>query len=97
MITLLDADLVIDDQAGYTDLAFSQIAVADLVVINKTDLVSPRQIEDVRQKVEAIVPGARILETTFGGAKQFVDALQRPSRPRGICHLDLSQSSGMVF
>jgi G3E family GTPase len=36
------------------------------VVINKTDLVSPRQIEDVRQKVEAIVPGARILETTFG-------------------------------
>jgi G3E family GTPase len=64
MITLLDADLVIDDQAGYTDLAFSQIAVADLVVINKTDLVSPRQIEDVRQKVEAIVPGARILETT---------------------------------
>ena len=66
MITLLDADLVIDDQAGYTDLAFSQIAVADLVVINKTDLVSPRQIEDVRQKVEAIVPRACILETTFG-------------------------------
>jgi G3E family GTPase len=66
MITLLDADLGIDDQAGYTDLAFSQIAVADLVVINKTDLVSPRQIEVVRQKVEAIVPRARILETTFG-------------------------------
>jgi G3E family GTPase len=66
MITLLDADLVIDDKAGYTDVAFSQIAVADLVFINKTDLVSPRQIEDVRQKVEAIVPGARILETTFG-------------------------------
>jgi G3E family GTPase len=66
MIALLDADLVIDDQADYTDLAYSQIAVADLVVINKTDLASPRQIEDVRQKVEAIVPRARILETTFG-------------------------------
>jgi G3E family GTPase len=66
MITLLDADLVIDDQADYSDLAYAQVAVADLVVINKTDLVSPRQIEDVRQKVEAIVPGARILETTFG-------------------------------
>jgi G3E family GTPase len=66
MITLLDADLVIDDQADYTDLAYSQIAVADLVVINKTDLASPRQIEDVRQKVEAIVPRARILKTTFG-------------------------------
>ncbi len=66
MITLLDADLVIDDQADYTDIAYSQIAVADLVVINKTDLVSPRQIEVVRQKVEAIVPRACILETTFG-------------------------------
>jgi G3E family GTPase len=66
MITLLDADLVIDDQADYTDLAYSQIAVADLVVINKTDLVPPERLETVRQKVEAIVPRARILETTFG-------------------------------
>jgi len=66
MIALLDADLVIDDQADYSDLAYAQVAVADLVVINKTDLASPRQIEDVRQKVEAIVPRARILETTFG-------------------------------
>ena len=66
MITLLDADLVIDDQADYTDLAYSQIAVADLVVINKTDLVPPQRLETVRQKVKAIVPRARIWETTFG-------------------------------
>ena len=66
MITMLDADLVIDDQADYTDIAYSQIAVADLVVINKTDLVSPQQIVAVKQKVKAIVPRARILETTFG-------------------------------
>ena len=66
MITMLDADLVIDDQADYTDIAYGQIAVADLVVINKTDLVSPQQIEEVRKKVEAIVPRARIWETTFG-------------------------------
>lgn len=66
MITLLDADLVIDDQADYTDLAYAQVAVADLVVINKTDLVPPRRLEAVRQKVEAIVPRACIWETTFG-------------------------------
>jgi G3E family GTPase len=66
MITLLDADLVIDTKADYTDLAYSQIAVADLVVINKTDLVSPLRLEAVRQKVEAIVPRARVWETTFG-------------------------------
>jgi G3E family GTPase len=66
MITVLDADLVIDDQADYTDLAYSQIAVADLVVINKTDLVSPKRLEAVRKKVADIVPRACILETTFG-------------------------------
>jgi G3E family GTPase len=66
MITLLDADLKIEEKADYTDLAYSQIAVADLVVINKTDLVTPQRLEAVRQKVEAIVPGARIWETTFG-------------------------------
>jgi len=66
MTTVLDADLVIDDQADYTDLAYSQIAVADLVVINKTDLVSPKRLEAVRKKVADIVPRACILETTFG-------------------------------
>jgi G3E family GTPase len=66
MITVLDADLVIDDQAGYTDLAYSQIAVADLVVINKTDLASPQQLKAVRKKVADIVPRACIFETTFG-------------------------------
>jgi len=66
MITVLDVDLVIDDQADYTDLAYSQIAVADLVVINKTDLVSPKRLEAVRKKVADIVTRACILETTFG-------------------------------
>ena len=66
MITLLDADLVIDDQADYTDIAYAQVAVADLVVINKTDLVPPQRLETVRKKVEAIVPRACIWETTFG-------------------------------
>jgi G3E family GTPase len=66
LITTLDADLVIDDQADYTDLAYTQIAVADIVVINKIDLVSPQQVETVRHKVESIVPRARIVETTFG-------------------------------
>jgi len=66
MITVLDADLVIDEQADYTDLAYSQVAVADLVVINKTDLVSPQRLEAVRKKVADIVPRACILETTFG-------------------------------
>jgi len=66
IITLLDADQAVDGAKTYADLAFAQIAVADIVVVNKTDLVDPRQVEELRTKIEAIVPRARIFETTFG-------------------------------
>lgn len=66
IVTLLDADQVVDPEATYADVAYAQIAVADLVVINKMDLVAPESLAEIRKKVEQIVPRARILETRFG-------------------------------
>jgi len=66
IIAVLDAQLALDERADYTDLAFSQIMVADLVVINKTDLVSPQQLSALKQRVESIVARSRIWETSFG-------------------------------
>ena len=66
ILTLLDAHQVMDEAATYADIAYAQIAVADIVVINKADLVSPEQLAVVRGQVERIVPRARILETSFG-------------------------------
>jgi G3E family GTPase len=66
MITVVDAELVVDDTAGFGDIAFDQINVADMVVINKTDLVSKQQVADLSHRIEHIVPGARIWETTHG-------------------------------
>jgi G3E family GTPase len=66
MISVLDADLTVDPNASYGDLAFDQIKTADIVVINKTDLIMPRQLATLRQRVEAFVPRARILETAHG-------------------------------
>ncbi|MEM8853093.1 MAG: GTP-binding protein [Pseudomonadota bacterium] len=66
LITVLDADLVVDDAAGFGTLAFDQIVTADLVVINKTDLVSPQQLSALKGKVQAMVPRARLWDTTFG-------------------------------
>ena len=66
MIAVVDAELIVDDTAGFGDLAFDQIRVADMVVVNKTDLVSPRQVTDLTRSIEQIVPGARIWETTHG-------------------------------
>jgi G3E family GTPase len=66
IITVVDAELVVDDTAGFGDIAFDQINVADMVVVNKTDLVSAQQVADLTRRIEEIVPGARIWETTHG-------------------------------
>ena len=66
IIVVLDAILGFDEQAEYHDLAIDHIRLADLVVINKTDLVTPQQLSDLKQKVESIASLSRIWETTFG-------------------------------
>ena len=66
VIAVLDADLAHDEQAEYCDLAIDHIRYADLVVINKTDLVTPQQRAAVRRRVEAVAARSRIWETTHG-------------------------------
>ena len=44
----------------------SQIAVADIVVLNKIDLVSSDEVERVKQLVHQVSPGSRIIEVTQG-------------------------------
>ena len=66
IIAVLDADLAFDEQNDYHDLAIDHIRFADLVVINKTDLVTPRQLSTLKQKVELIAARSRIWETEFG-------------------------------
>ena len=66
IIAVLDADSAHDEQAEYSDLAIDHIRYTDLVVINKTDLVTPPQLAALKQRVEAIAARSRIWETTFG-------------------------------
>jgi G3E family GTPase len=66
LISVLDADLVWDEDAEYRDLAVDQIKYADLVVLNKTDLVTPKRLETVRQEIKGIAERSRIWETSFG-------------------------------
>ena len=47
--------------------AEDQIAFADVVVVNKTDLVSPEEIARIEDVVRAINPSARIYKTTRSG------------------------------
>ncbi|MCA0452365.1 MAG: GTP-binding protein [Chloroflexi bacterium] len=66
IITVMDAEQFPSLEGEYQKLARHQIIVADMVVLNKADCVTPEQLNDVRDTVRDVVPEARIFETTFG-------------------------------
>ena len=47
-------------------LARGQIGVADVVVLNKTDLVSAVELARVKQLVQLVTPGSRVIEAVQG-------------------------------
>ncbi|NJM72989.1 MAG: GTP-binding protein [Scytonema sp. RU_4_4] len=69
-LTRLDSIITVVDAANYSlDLfnsqaAYSQIAYGDVIVLNKTDLVSQAELEILEAKLREVKEGARILRTT---------------------------------
>src|SRR5262249_8898866 len=43
-----------------------QIAFADVILLNKTDLVTPEQIDELEERLRALNPAARIYRTHHG-------------------------------
>ncbi|MGQ9482561.1 CobW family GTP-binding protein [Chloroflexus sp.] len=65
VITVVDAEYV-DQQPTYESLIIDQISAADIVVLNKIDLISPERHRSVEEWIRRIVPQARILPTSYG-------------------------------
>lgn len=62
VVVLVDADTANRfPEFGYVER--NQIAFADLVLLNKTDLVEQAEIDELRQRLEAINPDVRVIET----------------------------------
>ena len=66
IITLVDAEQIRELQGEQEVLAMDQIGAADIVVLNKVDLVDQTQLANCRAWIREIVPDARILEVTHG-------------------------------
>jgi G3E family GTPase len=63
IITVVDAEQILK-QMGETEVALDQIAMADFVLLNKTDLVDEAQLGRVSEKIRELNPHTRILRTT---------------------------------
>lgn len=70
IICLIDAEGLFrdGDDDRLTALKLRQIAFADLVVLNKTDLVGPAHIEVIHDWIDAHIKRIRIVETIHGNA-----------------------------
>lgn len=61
-----------------------QLAISDLVLINKADLGTPEQIEAIRTAVLAQKPNRPVHETTFGQMKaEWLEEMERPAPAEG--------------
>ena len=66
MLTVVDSEQIDQVDGKHRGLALDQIAMADIVVLNKVDLVNDEKREKLADFVKDLVPRARILETTHG-------------------------------
>src|SRR6478735_5180796 len=62
IITVVDSEQI-EKQMKETETAREQIAMADFLLLNKTDLVSPEQLDQLEIKVRELNPHATIFRT----------------------------------
>lgn len=66
ILTIVDAEQINTLERENEALAVLQVGAADIVIVNKVDLVTPEALEKVKRWVRSIIRNARILETTHG-------------------------------
>ncbi|KLN60347.1 hypothetical protein WH96_11340 [Kiloniella spongiae] len=71
VLTLIDAKMINSLEGEVKYLATAQLDVADIIILNKTDIVSQDEIEKIYH--DWLYPAARVLETTY--AKVPMDIL----------------------
>ncbi len=71
-LTRLDAILTLVDVETFTkdhfesDAALNQIAYGDIILLNKTDLVPEKKVNELEQFIRDVKAGARILRSQYG-------------------------------
>lgn len=68
VICLIDADQFTGLTGRNALLAMDQVALADIILLNKVDLATAEQIERIHRFIERTAPRARVIETTHANA-----------------------------
>lgn len=66
VIALVDVEHFPEEGEPHHTLAREQLVLADVVLLNKTDLVTPDRVAELRRRIVGWVPTARVVETVQG-------------------------------
>lgn len=66
IVVVVDSEQLLHLTEDNYDVAIDQIDVADIIVLNKVDIATPKQLEKTRHIIRQIAPDARILEVAHG-------------------------------
>ena len=66
ILTVVDAEQIGEISGKSRELALEQIAIADMVVLNKIDLVDDRERGELAGFIRNLVPRARLFEAEYG-------------------------------
>jgi len=88
ILCLVDAQHVArhlqDASSGDVNEAVNQIAFADIILLNKIDLVSPKELQKARDLVRSINVTADLIEVQLNAEGELVDSLPSWDRLMGI-------------
>jgi len=62
----LDMGVSEEDDRTLVDLLIEQVEFCDIIILNKTDLISPYQLEELKNMLRALNPEAEIITSLFG-------------------------------
>jgi len=66
VLSVVDSEKLPELEGDFLLLAKNQIEFADVVVINKIDLVNQKQLSEVKRLVHKVSPTAKIIEVNYG-------------------------------
>ncbi|PMB27047.1 CobW family GTP-binding protein [Fischerella thermalis] len=65
ILTLVDSE-AFDHEHFLSEAALKQITYGDIILLNKTDLVTQQKLEELEAYIREVKAGAKILHTTYG-------------------------------
>jgi G3E family GTPase len=66
ILAVVDTEQLPGLEGEMANMARAQIHAADIVALNKVDLVSPSELAGVKEQVRELAPGSKILEVSHG-------------------------------